>query len=216
MAPKLSLRSAEAADVSEMVEVLFSAFKESRFSNRCFPPSDPECHEFYATWAIKNINDQASHMLLVVAEDEEDRSRPPRIAGWARWVRRPAPDPAAEEPPRLVFTADMYPRAGDGEFAARFFQANYDVSRRIVGHDAQWFLSMMVVRQDFQRRGVGALLMQYGVEKADEDGWMAYVNGSAEGKGLYERFGFRTVEVSEFEDGAKTWHMKRDPVVRTQ
>jgi predicted N-acetyltransferase YhbS len=107
----------------------------------------------------------------------------------------------------------MYPRCGDGVFAARFFQANYDVSRSIVGREPHWFLSMMVVRHDFKRKGIGAMLMRFGVERADEEQWMAYVNGSADGKGLYERFGFRTVQVSEFDGVAKTWHMKRDAVV---
>jgi GNAT superfamily N-acetyltransferase len=213
MSPTMFMRPAEEADVAEMVDVMNSAFKDSKLNERCFPPSEPECDEFWAAWVRKNLNDPNSHMLVVVAEPEDDGGRDgaarPPIAGWARWVRREAPPPGATEPPRLVFTPDMYPRCGDGAFAARFFQANYDAFRRIIGREDHWFLSMLVVRYDMQRRGLGALLMRYGVERADREGWPAYVNGSAEGKGLYERYGFRTVEISEF-DAITTWHMKRE------
>lgn len=124
-------------------------------------------------------------------------------------MRRPELD-AASRPPPVVFTPDMYPPMGDGVFAARFFQANHDAAHRVIDNEPAWFLSTIVVASEYQRMGVGGALMQFGVDKADEEGWAGCLNATAEGKKLYEKFGFSDVDVSEV-DGIKSYHMKREP-----
>lgn len=75
-----------------------------------------------------------------------------------------------------------------------------------------WFLSTIVTAPEAQRRGVGSALMRFGVDKADEEGWMSYLNASADGKALYERFNFVVVDSTSFgELGMTQYHMKRDP-----
>lgn len=53
------------------------------------------------------------------------------------------------------------------------------------------------------------MLMRYGVEKADKDGWMMHVNGSVDAKVLYGRFAFQTLKESDFGPEIKQIHMKR-------
>lgn len=191
-----------------MITVLNDAFRDNPFQKRVFPPS-LAAEQRSRDWFDKNLPNPESY--FVVAEDATASSgEMPEMAGWARWVRCPSPSPDSEPAPPPVFTEDMYPHGGDQALAVRFFKANYDAKVRHVGDQSAWFLSTIVVGNNFQRRGVGSLLMRYGVEKADEEGWVAYVNASPEGKTLYEKFGFRTMSRSDFGDAISSEHMMRE------
>lgn len=48
----------------------------------------------------------------------------------------------------------------------------------------------MGVRAEYQRHGVGSLLVEYGCQMADEAGLEAYVTASPAARPLYARFGF--------------------------
>lgn len=208
MSNNVRLRVATTDDVSDMADIMMDAFRDTILSKKSFPESDPATRQHHVSWIENNLKDPSSH--LIVAQDaSSSSSSPARIAAWARWVRR---EPAHPPGPRLVFTPDLYPASGDGAFAARFYQANYDATRRIVGDRVHWFLSIIVVSSDLQRRGFGSALMRFGVEKADEECLPAYVNGSPEGKALYEAYGFRTVESSTLEGHFVGYHMLRDAV----
>lgn len=52
-------------------------------------------------------------------------------------------------------------------------------------------LSVLVVHPEHQRRGLGALQLQYGLKKADELGVQAFLESSPKGKGLYAKYGFK-------------------------
>lgn len=51
-------------------------------------------------------------------------------------------------------------------------------------------LDICVIDPKYQRMGVGGLLVEWGVAKADELGFDAIVESSVYGKGLYEKHGF--------------------------
>lgn len=75
---------------------------------------------------------------------------------------------------------------------------------------------MIVTRPDMQRRGLGAELMRWGCERADEEGWVAFLNASEEGRPLYEMFGFETVDKTYFERlGSEMYHMVRKPKTKS-
>ena len=51
----------------------------------------------------------------------------------------------------------------------------------------------MGVNSAYARRGVGAMLIEYGCKLADRDGVEAYADASPVAKPLYERFGFKVM-----------------------
>jgi len=56
-----------------------------------------------------------------------------------------------------------------------------------------WYLSMLVVHPDYQRRGYGRLLVAYGQDKAREDGVFAGLTSTTEGEKLYRSIGFEEI-----------------------
>lgn len=63
------------------------------------------------------------------------------------------------------------------------------------------FLNVLVVDPEHHRRGAGAMLVRWGVEKADEIGIEGILEGSRMGRPLYEKFGFQVVHTERFEMG---------------
>jgi GNAT superfamily N-acetyltransferase len=51
----------------------------------------------------------------------------------------------------------------------------------------------------FQGRGAGGMLVEWGTKKADELGLPAYLESSPKGHRVYQRYGFRDVEVVDFD-----------------
>lgn len=59
--------------------------------------------------------------------------------------------------------------------------------------DAQYHLNFLGVHPDYQRRGIGAKIVRYGVEKAKEEGIPCSLEASRAGKKVYVNCGFREI-----------------------
>ncbi|EEU45810.1 uncharacterized protein NECHADRAFT_78691 [Fusarium vanettenii 77-13-4] len=195
----ITIRPATKEDLPSMLSVYFSAFSTSLFSQRCFPSTSPDVQAWIANSLRSQIEGTRGNRV-VIAESE-----PGSVLGWARWVRRPAAPSK-----RAILSESDYPSSGDPALAVRLFEANANATYKHAAGEEYWFLSTIATAKEAQRRGVGSALMQFGVDKADEEGWMAYLNSSPEGKGLYEKFGFEVVDESEIPElNIVQYHMKR-------
>ncbi|KAM0195545.1 hypothetical protein ACHAPA_002987 [Fusarium lateritium] len=196
----VTIRSATHDDIPRMVDVFFSAFSSSLFNQRCFPPSSPDVQAFQVSFLQSNIDNKNDNFMLVAEDDGQ-------ILGWARWARRENPSPGKK------VDASTFPASGDQATAVDFFQKNADATAKYVAGEEHWFLSTIATAKEAQRRGVGSALMRFGVERADEEGWMSYLNSSGEGRELYEKFGFKVVGTSEFPElDMVQYHMRREAV----
>ena len=76
-----------------------------------------------------------------------------------------------------------------------------------------WHLDAVAVEPEARGTGVGAALVNHGLERARADGAPAFLEtGTARNVPLYEHFGFRTVKATEAPGGGPTiWFMRWDP-----
>lgn len=76
--------------------------------------------------------------------------------------------------------------------------------------DSKSFVGMddTSVRQDHQRKGVGSLMLAWGVKKAEELDVECFVEATDAGRQLYEKFGFTTLMkvLVDAENGTKERH----------
>ena len=59
-------------------------------------------------------------------------------------------------------------------------------------------LGRLAVDPEYQRKGIGARLMQWGTDLADEQGLVAWLNGRPAALKLYRSFGFEEVLTTHF------------------
>ncbi|KAK0727700.1 acyl-CoA N-acyltransferase [Lasiosphaeria miniovina] len=200
MAPQprlqLQLRPARASDIADMVASIFSSFATNAIHTRLFPASLAASQDFWRAFAADAVDDLRAH--CIVAEDLTAAS-PSAFVGFALW--RPPADTTKEEEEKEDPPFDWTAWPVDSELAAAFFGALADRHAALMGARPHWYLEFACVTPALQRRGAGAALVRWGVDRADADGVEAYLDATPDGTRLYERFGFCTAEVVEFMGG---------------
>ncbi|KAF1809883.1 hypothetical protein P152DRAFT_378068, partial [Eremomyces bilateralis CBS 781.70] len=61
------------------------------------------------------------------------------------------------------------------------------------------FLTILAVHPKHQRKGVGAALLRWGIDRADALGIECFIEATPEGRRSYERVGFRAVQERVFD-----------------
>ena len=75
---------------------------------------------------------------------------------------------------------------------------NCHISLKIIcGNSCYVVLDILVISPEYQRKGVGAMLLREGLKKMDEEGLLTILGASAMGIGLYRKMGFVVEEVLE-------------------
>ncbi|EXJ81556.1 hypothetical protein A1O1_07620 [Capronia coronata CBS 617.96] len=60
-------------------------------------------------------------------------------------------------------------------------------------------LHRLIVHPDLQRQGIGQKLLDWGIEKADQESLVAFLFARPAGSRLYERNGWKTIAVLDVE-----------------
>lgn len=69
-------------------------------------------------------------------------------------------------------------------------------------------LGLLCVHREAQRQGVGAALVQWGLDRSKEEGLPAYLEASPAGFPLYQKLGFDKIDTMIVK--AEDWHGDRD------
>lgn len=90
-------------------------------------------------------------------------------------------------------------RGARKKFMVGIFKSRWEV----MGTKPHAILESLVTHPDHHRRGAGGMLVRWGTERADQLGLESYLEGSRDGKPLYQRCGFQPVreikcDLSEF------------------
>ncbi|KAM3534237.1 hypothetical protein MY4038_002477 [Beauveria bassiana] len=64
-----------------------------------------------------------------------------------------------------------------------------------MGNKPHLYLKLLHTDPAYQRRGAASMLLQYFADEADKHGLESYLEASDEGRPLYEKFGYETVQV---------------------
>jgi Acetyltransferase (GNAT) domain len=196
------LRPATEEDVPEMVEVYFDAWADNIVAQTCFPPSSPQSQEFWINGFTDELQEKHAHMLVVM-----DTTKTPAVmVGFAKWN---SPFTAGEAhtsmPPR-----EIWPTDGNVDKAVEFFTLLFDKHEEMMGNRPHWYLEMISSRRAYQGQGGGGMLIRWGVEKADADKVECFLDATPDGKPVYERYGFKTLQsVACFAEGYEHCFMLR-------
>ncbi|KAK3685228.1 acyl-CoA N-acyltransferase [Podospora appendiculata] len=181
----LQLRPATAADIPNIVTIGLSAFHTNPIHERVFPRDLPASDAFWASTFADEIDDPNAHFLIV--EDVTSTTTPsqqPIFVGFAKWNLVSADSHPPPPPGTHIWPADA-------ALADHFFGTLVERHTAIMGARRHWYLELIGTQVAYHGQGAGAMMVGWGVERADADGdgVEAYLDSTPAGRRLYEKLG---------------------------
>jgi GNAT superfamily N-acetyltransferase len=178
--------------IAELMVAAFQADRTSDISKLLYPPLPPAERE-------KRDSGNAKAFSQIIALDKQKIIKAvigDVVVGFAMWT------PSEE---------DWLPAPkGDG-FAARYIRQLIKTRRENVGGTRYWYLAILAVDPKYWGHGVGSKLVQWGLNRADDDKVdCCYLESSMMAQPLYASMGFKTIawdciEEKEAKDGVCKW-----------
>lgn len=183
-----------------LVRCEFAAYESppNKLKELFFPPQDSRESTIQAAVGRQTAwhrGDPTSVWLKVVDTDNDDR-----LLGAACWHVYDT-DPYAVESDE---ECDWFPK-GEERDIGNALMGQFLTPRMTYMRKPHVFLDICFTHPDARRRGVGKLLMDWGVQQADERGYEAFVDATDLGRELYRTYGFidgekRQLDMSQFKD----------------
>ncbi|KAK5112018.1 hypothetical protein LTR62_004552 [Meristemomyces frigidus] len=220
-----------ADDAEGMLKCNIAAFADDALHQAFFPKElehlvpDAEFWQWRIAKQKKHITDPESVGFKV-----HPVGQPEVLVGYARWfkpgatARKKAADAAARQTcetngevhaaaaPNLeshgveaAAAADQTSPRCNNELLEDFMQTLGAKAEEIWGNEAEyWTLHAFAVHPEHQGHGLARRMMQWGFDKADEDGLPIYLEASPAGDPVYIHFGFKPVGQIEMLEGKET------------
>lgn len=146
-------------------------------------------------------DDSPENKALPLWEQKGANVRDGRLVSFTRW-RVPQEDGNLDEEwPEL-------PEKGlDMEIMGVFFGGMEHNHTGMMGKRPHWFLQMLGTETEWQKKGLGRTFVEWGCERADEDGLECYVDASDLGAPLYKKNGFGESTVIDIPDKEEYGHV---------
>ncbi|KAB5542472.1 acyl-CoA N-acyltransferase [Coniochaeta sp. 2T2.1] len=203
----LHLRQATVADVPGMATAGVNAFEKDEINLNMFPHGPnptPDRHRAdrtrFRAWMTLDRMVKPGGVSMIVVDDEQDG----RIAGYAQWLRPAPPEGREPDPPMVTeeeaasapFETEQKPPSFAEETLVEFLVAQKKEEERVLGPEGKkdvWYLIILAVDPAYQGRGVGKMLVQWGVDQAKAQGKGLFLSATPAGKPFYERIGLEDV-----------------------
>ncbi|KAK4985885.1 hypothetical protein LTR50_005674 [Elasticomyces elasticus] len=148
-----------------------------------------ETIERFISW---HRSDPTSHWLKVI--DEESGS----VLGGGRWALYKTGNPYDGHG---EMEASWWPDGEPRQLATTLLNQFLATSAKHM-NKPHAFLNILFTHPEYRRQGVGSLIMNWGLERADELGLDTFIEATKEGKPCYESFGFKVVDENSFRSKA--------------
>ncbi|KAG4412111.1 hypothetical protein IFR04_014760 [Cadophora malorum] len=140
-----------------------------------------------------NLEASAAHLCHVWKTDPETRFMKAtlpsgRIVGFAKW------NFFSNSGPQNPFPTE-FPPEGNPELGKWLFGEFARVMNEKMLGKKYVYMHILVIDPEFQRQGLGKQMLEWGLKLVDDEGLETYIDASPEGKGLYERLGWKTINV---------------------
>ncbi|KAL4936408.1 hypothetical protein BDV06DRAFT_93617 [Aspergillus oleicola] len=182
----LKLSPVTPSDIPTLTTIWFAAFTDPGL--RRLWPDTPGVRGWWDEANSSDLQNKPFQKYVKVvdtaipASDRQGQAGEGRIVAYAKWDTSTPEERGRRYPP---WHAEM-----PSDECDRFFEREESERGRLMGETRHYYLDTLATHQDYQRRGAGSMLLQWGCDLADKDGVALYVDASKAGAPLYQRFGF--------------------------
>lgn len=138
---------------------------------------------------IESIRTDPEHNIYIQITDPTNG----KVMGGAKWQLWPH-DPHRPQTHPITFIDDSTEQGRiEKEYAQRVMD-DFQGSRAKNMGMPHGLLDICFTAPEYERRGVASALVNWGLKKCDEEGWVAFTEASVRGAPVYERLGFEKKE----------------------
>ncbi|KFY05751.1 hypothetical protein V492_08317 [Pseudogymnoascus sp. VKM F-4246] len=178
----------ELSDMAVCADIFDEAFADDPAMIYLHPRSDPNVLKEKSIQNFeKSFSAPGVKYFKVILEGSSE------IVAFSKWVYPHIPDPNAEDPEKAIRTQQHIPGSND-KLVVEFFIKFLRGRKKWVVPETHYFMSILAVRPEYQRKGLGSMLLAPVLEQADRENAKAFVQGSAQGIGLYLKHGWEEVD----------------------
>ncbi|KAK9772228.1 putative N-acetyltransferase domain-containing protein [Seiridium cardinale] len=167
-------------EITPVYDVYFAAFKNEKIMEYLYPGGvDRQAHKHGTTLWLHH--DQNGYTIKVVDSDTG------AVVGMAQWevFWRPGKDTLWKKPKGAEWLK------GDKRTKAEtVLIPNWNMREKLFGGRKHVYCVTMATHPDYQRKGIGRLLVQWGIDIAEQLGLPVYLESTEQGAPLYEAVGF--------------------------
>ncbi|KAE8350151.1 acyl-CoA N-acyltransferase [Aspergillus coremiiformis] len=203
----LELLPATAEDAPQLATLFLTSFSDT-FNIKLFPRT-PDVYTWWTHTLTQDLSNPLKRLLKVIdteaAESETDTR--PFIVGFALWTL-PAPISGSDGDPDMVLNLAQgdgfhgpWPESCDVGLCEGFFGGMHGRYVEVMGERRHYCLDLLGTHPAARRRGVGSMLVRWGLGRARDEGVEVYLSSTQEGKSVYERLGFEVRRTGEVVDG---------------
>ncbi|GAA5933856.1 uncharacterized protein JCM15063_000490 [Sporobolomyces koalae] len=183
--PPLELRTFRRSDFPAMCEIYFEAFRPTtiwryNFENVTRQASDRAFKRRLENWfdEIDNDGNTANDKHEVIVAKRGDK-----VLGFAVWSKVPEKSQRKENK-----TPFILPEGANAERTIELITMIHEASDQY--EKKHWYLGLLTIHPTAQGKGVGESLLEWGIERAKQDGSDIVLGSTEFGRALYKKFGF--------------------------
>ncbi|KAI2629339.1 acyl-CoA N-acyltransferase [Hypomontagnella submonticulosa] len=198
------LRKATPSDIPDIIEVFFDAFRDHPFTHRVLNSGSGPAREYWRETLTLDLQNPDIHYVVVTSATSP---HPERLIAFGKWIEKFISSP----PLRRLPPPPAWPKDADLTFVNEFLGTIERKHEEIMETRPHWCLDMLGVRREYQGRGIGKQLLQWGLAKVDDAGVESYLAASPAGAPLYAKHGFELVETILMDEGRRVESFMRRP-----
>ncbi|KAK8110131.1 uncharacterized protein PG998_006588 [Apiospora kogelbergensis] len=185
----IQFREGTEADAGAVTSVFTDSFSDDAINQRVFPANSKQSQANVKEWLGAGLKDPHSRYMLAI---NDSLTGDDAVVALAKWVAPSAP-PKAPEAADWPSKTD-WPEGADAALGVEFFGTLEKKHKEHMGARPHWYLELLAVRKSYHGKGLGKQLLNWGLERADQDGVEAYLQASPAGAPLYRKCGFEDIE----------------------
>ncbi|KAB5511699.1 acyl-CoA N-acyltransferase [Coniochaeta sp. 2T2.1] len=202
MLETISIRHIHPSDeeATEMARIQLKSFAGQNIRLLFFPKGKESEHEEFAYrkgQIFRGANDPEKNWIVAISESKSsDGTHHETIIGYCLWIMPLAPGQGTrdEEKARDRQLAMSYsPDSMDKEYNDKIVAEQEMLLKRLMGQNPgdYWNLGALCVDPKHQRKGAAAMMVRWGLERAETQGKGAVVGSTPVARHFYEAMGFR-------------------------